>query len=308
MINFRNFTIITVSLLAINFIIFNSTYAQNTSNCFEKFYETKDHNCVIQILNHENITNKNTGFNPGLIGFLSVYFAEFPDKKQTILNMDFNQKTQIGILQALRIARLNEDLKNYLLKAPINPNFFKSLMALNDLNTISLYDPAHNDKLIGAFMESGNSKYILNILKNIETVPDQMAKDAIRTSFFSKFGPNLQPNGRHINIIKTVCERNGCSKDKPDNLLRILTISTGFWALKSLSDQHPIIKTTFNQFLENNKKISSFYQEEAIGFANYLTKLSLYSVINDNVNINKSLEIYENFGSMEDEQKAMMSK
>jgi hypothetical protein len=130
--------------------------------------------------------------------------------------------------------------------------------------------------LIGAYMASGDKAFIQRILENFSGADDGMASDAMRMGYMnSKFGPNLTPKGREENVMaRAGCAKYQCKTD-PAKFLRVLTLSSAFWALQSLAQGDDGIKKTFAGFFARDTRLKNLLAAEQATFENYLTALAV---------------------------------
>jgi hypothetical protein len=113
--------------------------------------------------------------------------------------------------------------------------------------------------LIGAYMASGDTALIERILANFSSTDDGMVSDAMRFGFaHSKFGPSLTPKGRENVMAPTGCAKYQCKSD-PAKFLRVLTLSSAFWALQSLGGRDDGIRKTFAGFFERDPRLKKLH-------------------------------------------------
>ena len=135
--------------------------------------------------------------------------------------------------------------------------------------------PADKDLLIGAYMASGHTAFIARMLENFSSADDGMVSDAMRLeNMSSKFGPTFTPQGRDNAMGPAACEKYQCKTDRA-KFLRVLTLSSAFWALQSLAQQDDSIKKTFAGFFERDARLKNLRAGEQAAFENYLTALTM---------------------------------
>jgi hypothetical protein len=91
-------------------------------------------------------------------------------------------------------------------------------------------------------------------------------------------------------------------------LMRVMTLSSAYWALGSLSQQHSGIQETYSNFFESDPRLKQIQASERNAFSNYVTALAVFSAIKDNASVNDSLSIYESLGLAQDAVAAMTGK
>lgn len=303
--------IVTV-LLALNFFIFcGVATASEKNDCYTEFYKTKDMSCVdryLDVMPTNAVKLPNDGFlhYQSASGFLAEIFLTYPQKKESILNKKSSDGAKKIYFEALYAAGLTEEAKQY---ADANGfievfNKYKN----QNLGGIKQLKPSFyagdNDLLIAAYMASGDENYIKNILDNFTSAEDGMVSDAFRIGFMkSKFGSNLTPNGRKNIMAQTACERYKC-KSNPRDFMRLLTLSSGFWAIQSLSQKDEVIKKISADFFNKDKRLYKLLGAEVVGFSNYLTILPVSMAIKDPMT-DKALTVYEMLGSAKEFNEAM---
>jgi hypothetical protein len=267
------------------------SHAADGSNCHLTFYQTKDIDCIDATI-HE-VAKSGRRDNPALVGFFAEIFNNLPNEKARLLGQDVPPTVKAIFVEGLFEADLKEDAQTY-----ANANGFA--VAYNNLRNSGLAplkqlrpvaNARHNDVLIGAYMASGNTEYIKRILENFSSADDGMAADALRLAMMqSKFGPTLAPQGREKVIVQAACEKYDCKKDMRA-MMRAMTLSSGFWAIRSLSQQDTGVKKTFAEFFDGDPRLKQILIVENTAFGNYLTSLALFAAIKDKPNIETSLSI-----------------
>jgi hypothetical protein len=91
-----------------------------------------------------------------------------------------------------------------------------------------------------------------------------------------------------------------------EEFMRLMTLASAYWALRSLLVKDEGIRKTFVDYFEKNQRIKNLLIVETNAFSNYLINLIAYSGIKDNPNINSSLSMYESFASDKDIHDAMV--
>jgi hypothetical protein len=305
-----------IPLLIILILPCTSAFAADDPNCITDFYRQKNESCIDAFIKSTpNIEGRSADIqggqiNPGQLGFFADLFMNDPRQKARILALDAPPAAKLLFTEALYEAGLETEAQTYgdangFADAPKSMQAM-GLVPIKQLKSAA--NPADNDILIGAYMASGNTGYIKSILENFSSASDDMARDALRLSFVSsKFGPTNTPPGREPVMMQAACQKYECRKDM-QRMMRVMTLSSAFWALLSLSQPDAGIKSTLAGFFENDPRLKRLLADESHAFGNYMTTLALTAAIKDNVNFNASLSIYERLGSGQDAIAAMMGR
>jgi hypothetical protein len=274
--------------------------AAETAECQASFYKTKDMECVKALIaSTDKLPDaKMPNAVSPIIGFLAGVFANYPEEKARILAQDSSKRMKTIYLPALFRAGLVDDAKAYATKIGWLEGFEKyqqdKTVPLAEIKPSTF--PGDNDMLIGAYMASGNTAYIKNILANFGSAKDGMVADSLRMSFMQgAFGPTLAPKDRPTIMVATACEKYECKKDMHE-LMRIMTLSSAFWALQSLARQDEGVKKAFTDYMEGDARLKRIVLTEANAFNNYRTMLMAYAAIKDNEQITSALSSYEKLG------------
>jgi hypothetical protein len=286
-------------------------HAEESMNCHVTFYQTKDMGCIDVVVkgisslggDHENIEN-----DPGLVGFFAEIFSTYPQEKARLLSQNVSREAQTVFIKALYEADLQDEAQSY-----ANVSGFAALFKrVQDTSVppLSQLKPSavagHNDILIGAYFASGKTQYIQRVLDNFLDADDGMVGDSLRMAMMiGKYGTSLAPPGREKMIMKAACEKYECKYDMR-KLKRTMTLSSAFWALRSLSRQDAVIKKTLVEFFDGNPRLKQILLIENNAFSNYVTTLALSAAIKDNPNIETSLSIYEKLGTAKEAMDAML--
>jgi hypothetical protein len=278
----------------------DTSRAADGSNCMSTFYQNKDLSCIDATITDTAKSGRRD--NPALVGFFAEIFNIYPQEKSRLLRQDVPPAIRVTFIEALYEAGLREDAQTYATANGFATGFNNlqksGLAPLKQLKPIA--DPRQNDVLIGGYMASGNIEHIKRILENFSSADDGMVADALRLAMMQgKFGPSLAPPGREKVIVQTACEKYECKKDVRQ-LMRAMTLSSAFWAIRSLSQQDAGIKKTFAGFFESDPRLKQILIVENTAFSNYLTTLALFAAIKDKPGIETSLSIYEKLGSAKD--------
>jgi hypothetical protein len=277
--------------------------AENISCDPEFLYRTKSTKRINNLIQGINLLKADADNNnlaehsniEAVVGMLVTIFIELPEEKQQILEKESNSYAKGIYVEALYRAGLLEEARTYADKNKI-PEVFKwyqdqNLQSLE--NTKPRYLGYENDLLIGAYTATGDIKYIERILANYKNADDAMVRDSLRLGFmYHQFGPTFAAPDR--NTIMTMAVRQKYySKAKPEKMMQILTLSSAFWAIKSLAKSDEGIKKISAEFFQKDPRLQKFLLEETIALSNYLTALIAYQISKDE----SSLLIYENLGS-----------
>ena len=79
--------------------------------------------------------------------------------------------------------------------------------------------------------------------------------------------------------------------------MRVMTLATGLWAVRSLAQRDEGIKGALIDFFKSDQRIQQLSAREEVAFGNYLTMVIAYAAIKDNPKINESLSTYEKLGT-----------
>lgn len=239
------------------------------------YYRTKGPGCLDGMLSQLRQAPRPKSDPATMIGFLAQLFVTSPAEKQRILNDEPSEYVRSLDLVALYRAGLLDDARKFAdkidrsrLLQKLETDQLKSLAAVRPSST-----PADNDLLIGAYMASGDTIFIERILGNFSSADDSMASDGLRMGFMqSKFGPTLVPKERESVTVGAACAKYQCKTD-PVKLYRLLTLSSAFWALRSLAEHDDGISKTLAGFFERDTRLKNLLVAEQAAFGNYLTAL-----------------------------------
>ena len=246
-------------------------------DCMPVYYRTKAPHCVDEVLSQ--LAQAGAKSEPSTsIGFLAQLFVASPGEKQRILDGETSDRVRAVQLVALFRAGLRDDARLFAEKSRLSAMLAKleaapppPLSAVEPSST-----PGDNDLLIGAYMASGDAALIQRILDNFSRAEDGMASDAMRMGYMnSKFGPTLTPQGREENVMaRAGCAKYQCRTD-PAKFLRVLTLSSAFWALQSLGQSDEGIRKTFVAFFDRDARLKNLLAGEQAAFSHYATALVL---------------------------------
>lgn len=157
--------------------------------------------------------------------------------------------------------------------------------------------PGDNDTLIKQYMDTKDPIYLETMLGAYAEASDAMLTDARRYAFLlplSQAPKNPRPNINQT-AARVLCAKYECGtkplESKP--FVQLMTIASGMWALDSLSQQDPAIRTIVNNYLGQHPRMQKIYASEGLQFSNYKT-LVVVAAIDPN-KVDSLLTLYEEF-------------
>jgi len=242
-------------------------------NCMNDYYRTKLPACIDSMLSQFRLMPRPKSDPATMIEFLAQLFSVSPEEKLRVLNDEPSEYVRSVDLVALYRAGLLDDARRYAdkidrfaLLQKMEADRLKPLAAVRPLSV-----PADNDLLIGAYMASGDTTFIERILQNFSSADDGMVSDGLRMGYMQgKFGPTLVPKQRETVTVAAACAKYQCKTD-PAKLLRVMTLTAGFWALQSLARHDDGVRKTFAGFFEHDTRLKNLLAVEQNAFGNYLT-------------------------------------
>jgi hypothetical protein len=281
--------------------------AAEATDCYTTFYQTQNMECVDALLDTVNTSADAWAAQPrsmpgAVVGFLAQIFIDHPEERKQILEKKVTLSVGSIYLSALVNAGLWKEAKAYADAIGWSEGFkrYHNTKGSNLTRVKPTLNPSDNDLLIGAYMASGNTAYISNILENYSSASDGMVSDAFRVALMqSKFGPRLTAPGRPNSMAPAICNKYKCKADIKD-MMRVMTLATAFWAIHSLAQHDENVKKTMLEFFDDHQNVKMLLAAEQNAFGNYIMMLSAYAGIKDNPNINSALSIYEELGSAKD--------
>ena len=274
--------------------------------CYITYYQTKSGACLDSMLEQIKaipIPPIKGGNSDSLIGFFAQLFSTDLEEKNRIIAKDLGPGIRSIFVAALYRADQSQDAIELAEKIGQNdflihykadfPSILKTAQPTNY--------PGENDFLIGAYKASGDMKYIKSILNNYTSADDQMASDAMRMGLMqAKFGGELKAMGRESVMLPVACDRYNC-KANPQQFLRVVTLLTALWAVRSLSEKDMGVKQAYQNFFESDARLQKIHLVEINNFTNYITGLITYVALKNDPKLNPALNAtlltYEKFGT-----------
>jgi hypothetical protein len=281
-------------------------------NCMNDYYRAKLPACLDAMMSQFRQMPRPKSDPATMIGFLAQLFVTSPAEKQRILSSESSQYVRSVDVLALYRAGLLDDARKF-----ANENQLSAMLQKMEASRLTplaavmpTSNPADNDLLIGAYMASGDTAFIEKILGNFSGAEDGLVSGALRMGFMQgKFGPTLVPKERESVTAQAACAKYQCKTD-PAKFLRLLTLSSAFWALQSLTKSDEGVKKTFTGFFERDKRLKNLLAEEQAALGNYMTaSLALVALKADHSSpeadqaytaMSKAASAYENLASARD--------
>jgi hypothetical protein len=263
--------------------------------CMAMYYRSRSPACIDGML-AEFRQRPRSDLNT-LIGFLAQIFRTSREERERVLNVETSDQLKAADIVSLYRAGLSEEAEAFATANNLSAHADKVRAGhLPTLDAVKPAIPADNDLLVGAYMASGDTRFIQRILATYSGADDGMVSDGLRIGFMmSKFGPTLAAKGRNAVTMQAACDRYQCKSD-PTKLLRVLTLATASWSLQSLSQQDEGIKNTLSNFFAGDARLKTLFFVEQNAFANYLTTvIGLAGLPNAEV-LNRSADMYERLG------------
>ena len=143
--------------------------------------------------------------------------------------------------------------------------------------------------LIGAYQVSGNEKFILNILSGYRETKDlDFLKDCVRLALLTNnYGNDMSPKGHKSLIVKSLFSKYDYKNDY-EKTNKIMAMSSGLWAILSLSKYHEEVKDILEKFTKKNKTFKNILLKEKNNLANYLTNVILVDVLHKDKAVSKN--------------------
>lgn len=280
--------------------------ADPKGDCMAKYYVAKPDDCIQTIVALVRATPASKPVSPAAVGFLGEVFRANPAVRARLLETNDTRDVSAVFMTALHLAGLKDDAVAYakVKGLPQAPQAAEYSLVKYKPGTY----PGDNDMFIGAYMASGNKEYIRKIFANFDSAEDGMVADALRISIVQgKFGARMAPSGHTSAIVKNACAKYSCTTNKIA-MSRVLTLSSAYWAMQSLSRSDEGIKQVFENYIAGSPKFKEILSREQTAVSNYLTTLLAAAATKDNANINESLAIFERLGSAKDAVDAMTKK
>ena len=250
--------------------------AETPGSCSASYYKTKSSACVDDVVGRAtNLPAHMRGPSSDIVGFLGEVFRVSPKEKQRVLSAEADRITRAVEIMSLHRAGLDEDASRLATESGLSGDYERLRAAR--LPTIAAakptVGPGENDLLIGAYSASGERNYLTRILDNFNGVDDTMAADAMRlASLLGKFGQSFAPKDHRSTIVANACAKYSCKADRA-NFMRLLTLTTGLWAVRSVAANDTGAKAVLDDFFTQRPKLKATFVTEQNAFGNYLTLL-----------------------------------
>lgn len=297
----KRFVFILLTYLAVNV---GAGALASEAGCSQTFYKTKDLSCVGIFL--DALSRDQRQINPNAVGFFSALFKRSPSMTDDLLKRAKSPIEKATLIEALYRSGKLAEAKRYA-RANSLTEFLKAIQSAKTSgidDTKPYADPAGNDRMVGAYMATGDPAYILRILDNTKNVEEGLLHDVFRVALFTdKFGRGLGPKKRGEKGIGALCGKYDC-KENQESFMRVLTLSFGVWSVMSLSKRDEGIKEVFASFLKSHGDHKSIFSFERANFSNYLTLLILDQTNVEDEAVEHFLVTYETFGSAEEVRQA----
>ena len=248
--------------------------------CMNTYYKTRDPACADTLVVNlrpskgEAPGQENLRYQ-GIVGFLAEVFRSSPQDRQRLLDMPLQPHVRLVVIEALLRAGLADEASRYARAAGLEPAFKR--LAARNLPRPEQVRPrsssADNDLLIGAFMATGDTRLLHSILANYADTTDAMASDALRMGLLNaRYGGRLAPKDRPPTTAKAACRKYGCAGDQA-RILRLVTLSSGFWALTSIGLRDETVHATLQDFFVKDARLKRLLQNEQVVFVRYVDLL-----------------------------------
>lgn len=297
----RKFVFILLTYLAVNV---SAGALASDAGCSHTFYKTKDMACIDIFL--DALSHNQREINPNAVGFFSALFRHSPGMTEEILGKAKSFIEKATLVEALdrsgQLAGATEYAGAHSLIEFLEAGRQAKVSEIDDIKPYA--DPADNDRMVGAYMATGNPTYILKILNNTMDVEEGRLHDIFRVALFTdKFGETLWPKERDGKRMGALCDKYKCKENQKD-FMRTLTLSFGVWSVMSLSQSDDGIRDVFVSFLKAHRNHGKIFGFERANFSNYLTLFILDQTGVENEAVETFLVAYETFGSSEDVSRA----
>ncbi len=278
------------------------------ADCMSTYYQTKSPACLDEVLALAARLPEGSGYPDALVGFLAELLRTDPIRRAHLLAAA-GPNAQGLLIVALAMAGLPDQAASF--AAAHNMTAGYQTFAAHRKPVLTAIQPnafaGDNDLLIGAFSASGDPRFIRTILANYSTADTTLVHDALRLGLvIQKFGRNPPP-GRQTMMVREACRKYACQAN-PQNMQtmqRLMTLATGFWALRSVGAQDSLIKSTVSTFFDSDPRLARALAAEEAIFSDYLTELTVNAAFKNNPGVNAAMQVYETFGSADAVERAM---
>jgi hypothetical protein len=252
-------------------------FAADPLPCYLDFYRTHDVACIDHLIAPDagllgKANDIDTTKSQTMVGLFAGLFAADAAQRDRILAMAATPREHAIFTEALVRAGVPEKAKSFAEEKGLG--VLAPLPALQKLAPLADVHPhalaGDNDLLLGAYMATGDTAWVERLLDNFRSADDGMVRDALRIGMMmSRFGPGLAPPGRRAVIAQTACEKYRCLVD-PEDTLRVMTLATAFWSIRSLSRSDDGVGKTADAFVQANPRIADLVAAESGVFARYV--------------------------------------
>ena len=167
-----------------------------------------------------------------------------------------------------------------------------------DLIKMRPQSPADNDRFIKEYFTTKDIKIIQNMFDEYQKADDATLKDAYR--FFQLNSISKMPNNTRPELAKTTSvaalTKYQCNPMTP-RCTHFLMLSSGLWALASLSQRDDNIKEKYVSFSNKNERIAKIFKAENNLLSNYMNLQMLYIAKPDE--LDPIMTKYEQLGSLD---------
>ncbi|MBU1039794.1 MAG: hypothetical protein KKF77_01680 [Proteobacteria bacterium] len=304
--------LLLISAMLVAFLIPCDCIAADSITCMTFFYKTRDIACISTVADSLRTApatqvSKGASHFQASVGFLAEVFQAYPQEKSRLLKVSAPPLAQEVYFEALCRAGLQDEAKRYAeangLSAGLKHLQHGGTTPLKQLKTATA--PGENDLLIGAYMATGNTQHIKTILAGYSSAPDTVASDAFRFGLMQGRSGQKNPRNGQATMARAGCQKYACKTDM-HNFMRVLTLSSAYWALQSLGQRDEGIKKTFSDFFDSNPRLNLLRKTEHAAFSNYMTMLITLPATNNDPSIEAFLSSYENLGSPKDAETALL--
>lgn len=278
--------------------------------CMSGYFRTRDRSCPEAVLEAVRPSPKaqpgqETATLQPVVGFLAEVFRADAQERQRLLAKSLSPLAQSLCVEALWRAGLREEARRHA-QAKGGEEAFRRCSA-QDLAPIDrvrpLANPGDNDLLIGAFMASGRTQHLRNILENFTGASSGMAADALRMGMLlGRSGAG----GRKPNTAQAACAKYSCQQDRQP-FMRVMTLASASWALQSLGQREALVQQVWTEFFGQDQRLKQVLASEQGLFGNYLTLAATQSALKSEPSLEAYLSGYESLKPGKDLEAVLLS-